>query len=176
MPIAERSSNQLSAPPTPDAVGPPSRKRGGPFLAHGLTLRGDPSVKPITSRRAARCRSSEWIGLAKRLPDRGIACGRSNDKKCRRNLENNRSRDDRMRRLLCVQEQPTVACAQPEACVQMPERMARSDPRPPFGLPEMPVASGTSRLSCGKPRESRVFTPIRESSGKSRLHKPARET
>src|SRR5262249_38738114 len=24
--------------------------------------------------------------------------------------------------------------------------------RPPFGLPEMPVASGTSRLSCGKPR------------------------
>jgi hypothetical protein len=63
---------------------------------------------------------SEWIGLAKRLPDRGIACGRSNDKKCRRNLENNRSWDDRMRRLLCVQEQPTVACVQPEACVQMP--------------------------------------------------------
>src|SRR5262249_11769417 len=48
--------------------------------------------------------------------------------------------------------------------------------RPPFGLPEMPVASGTSRLSCGKPREARVFTPIRESSGESRLHKPARET
>ena len=42
--------------------------------------------------------------------------------------------------------------------------------------PEMPVASGTSRLSCGKPRESRVFTRIRESSGESRLHKPARET
>jgi Integrase core domain len=38
------------------------------------------------------------------------------------------------------------------------------------------VASGTSRLSCGKPREARVFTPIRESSGESRLHKPARET
>jgi hypothetical protein len=46
----------------------------------------------------------------------------------------------------------------------------------PFGLPEMPVASGTSRVSCGKPREARVFTPIRESSGESRLHKPARET
>ena len=30
-----------------------------------------------------------------------------------------------------------------------------------FGLPEMPVASGTSRVSCGKPREARVFTPIR---------------
>jgi hypothetical protein len=50
------------------------------------------------------------------------------------------------------------------------------DPEPSFGLPEMPVASGTSRLSCGKPREARVFTPIRESSGESRLHKPARET
>jgi hypothetical protein len=38
------------------------------------------------------------------------------------------------------------------------------------------VASDTSRLSCGKPSEARVFTPIRESSGESRLHKPARET
>jgi uncharacterized membrane protein YeaQ/YmgE (transglycosylase-associated protein family) len=26
------------------------------------------------------------------------------------------------------------------------------------------------------PREARVFTPVRESSGESRLHKPARET
>jgi hypothetical protein len=38
------------------------------------------------------------------------------------------------------------------------------------------ILKRASRLSCGKPRESRVFTPIRESSGESRLHKPARET
>src|SRR5262249_56402683 len=32
-------------------------------------------------------------------------------------------------------------------------------PRTPFGLPEMPLASGTSRLSCGKPREAGRFPP-----------------
>jgi hypothetical protein len=32
----------------------------------------------------------------------------------------------------------------------MPGKMARSAPRPPFGLAEVPVTVGTSRLSCGK--------------------------
>ena len=32
----------------------------------------------------------------------------------------------------------------------MPAKLARSAPRPPFGLPERPVSVGTSRLSCGK--------------------------
>jgi hypothetical protein len=32
----------------------------------------------------------------------------------------------------------------------MPEKMARSAPRPPFGLAAVPVTVGTSRLSCGK--------------------------
>ena len=32
----------------------------------------------------------------------------------------------------------------------MPGKMARSAPRPPFGLPELTVAVGTSLLSCRK--------------------------
>jgi hypothetical protein len=32
----------------------------------------------------------------------------------------------------------------------MPEKMARSDPRPSFGLPELLVAIHTSRQSCSK--------------------------
>ena len=32
----------------------------------------------------------------------------------------------------------------------MPGKIARSPPRPPFGLAEVPVTVGTSRLSCGK--------------------------
>jgi hypothetical protein len=35
-------------------------------------------------------------------------------------------------------------------CVPMPGKMARSAPRPPFGLAAVPVTVGTSRLSCGK--------------------------
>ncbi len=57
------------------------------------------------------------------------------------------------------------------------ERRQRS-PRPSlcFGHASTVILKRASRLSCGKPSESRVFTPIRESSGESRLHKPARET
>jgi len=32
----------------------------------------------------------------------------------------------------------------------MPGKMARSGPRPSFGLAAVPVTVGTSRLSCGK--------------------------
>jgi hypothetical protein len=32
----------------------------------------------------------------------------------------------------------------------MPGKIARSPPRPPFGLAEVPVTVGTSCLSCGK--------------------------
>jgi hypothetical protein len=52
-----------------------------------------------------------------------------------------------------------------EECAQMPGKMARSAPRPPFGLPEVLVAVLTSRLSCRKAGKTRTFTPIRESSG-----------
>src|SRR4051794_16539456 len=48
-------------------------------------------------------------------------------------------------------------------CVQMPAKIARSAPRPPFGLPELTVAVRTSLLSCGKAGKTRVFTPVGES-------------
>ena len=51
----------------------------------------------------------------------------------------------------------------------MPAKIARSAPRPPFWLPEMSVAVRTSRLSCRKAGKTRIFTPVRESSGESRL-------
>ena len=51
----------------------------------------------------------------------------------------------------------------------MPGKMARSAPRPSFGLPEALVAIHTSRLSCRKAGKARVFTLVWESSGESRL-------
>jgi hypothetical protein len=51
----------------------------------------------------------------------------------------------------------------------MPGKIARSDPRPSFGLPELLVAIHTSRQSCCKAGKARIFTPVRESSGESRL-------
>jgi hypothetical protein len=51
----------------------------------------------------------------------------------------------------------------------MPAKMARSAPRPPFGLPELTVAIRTSLLSCGKVGKTRVFMPVREPFGKSRI-------
>jgi hypothetical protein len=52
----------------------------------------------------------------------------------------------------------------------MPAKMARSAPRPPFGLPERPVSVGTSRRSCGKAVKPRIFTPVQKSPGESRLN------
>jgi hypothetical protein len=51
----------------------------------------------------------------------------------------------------------------------MPGKMARSDPRPAFGLPGLLVAIHTSRQSCCKAGKVRIFTPVRESSGESRI-------
>ena len=51
----------------------------------------------------------------------------------------------------------------------MPAKIARSPPRPSFGLPDALVAVLTSRLSCRKARKTRVFTPVRESSGEFRF-------
>ena len=44
----------------------------------------------------------------------------------------------------------------------MPAKIARSAPRPPFGLPELLVAVHTSRLSCSKAGKARIFTSVRE--------------
>jgi hypothetical protein len=39
----------------------------------------------------------------------------------------------------------------------MPGKMARSDPRPAFGLPELLVAVSTSRLSCKRAGKTRTL-------------------
>jgi hypothetical protein len=49
----------------------------------------------------------------------------------------------------------------------MPVKIARSAPRPSFG--ELLVAIHTSRQSCCKAGKARIFTPVRESSGESRI-------
>jgi hypothetical protein len=41
----------------------------------------------------------------------------------------------------------------------------RTGPRPPFGLPDALVTVLTSRLSCRKAGNTRIFTPDRESFG-----------
>jgi hypothetical protein len=51
----------------------------------------------------------------------------------------------------------------------MPGKMARSDPRPSFGLPELLVAIHTSRQSCSKAGKAQIFALVWESSGESRL-------
>jgi hypothetical protein len=51
----------------------------------------------------------------------------------------------------------------------MPGKMARSDPRPAFGLPEVMVAVSTSRLSCKRAGKTRTLMPAGDSSGESRL-------
>ena len=43
------------------------------------------------------------------------------------------------------------------AIIQLPAKMARLAPRPPFGLPELTVAVRTSLLSCRKAGKTRVF-------------------
>jgi hypothetical protein len=50
----------------------------------------------------------------------------------------------------------------------MPAKMARSAPRPPFGLPEVTEAVRASLLTCWKDGNTQVFTPVRGSSGESR--------
>jgi hypothetical protein len=42
----------------------------------------------------------------------------------------------------------------------MPGKMARSDPRPSFGLPELLVAIHTSRQSCSKAGKARIFALV----------------
>jgi len=49
-----------------------------------------------------------------------------------------------------------------EECVQMPVKIARSAPRPAFGLLELLVAIHTSRQSCYEAGKARIFTPVRE--------------
>jgi hypothetical protein len=56
-----------------------------------------------------------------------------------------------------------------EECVQMPVKIARSTPRPSFGLPELLVASHISRLASRHAAKSLPSTLVSESSGESRV-------
>jgi hypothetical protein len=54
--------------------------------------------------------------------------------------------------------------------VRLPAQVAPLHaPRPPFGLPEVPVAVRTSRLSSSQAGKALIFTPVRESSGECGL-------
>jgi hypothetical protein len=55
----------------------------------------------------------------------------------------------------------------------MPGKIAKSGPRPAFGLPEALAAVHTSRLSCGKAGKTRIYTPIRASFGESEINEPS---
>src|SRR5271169_4725443 len=51
----------------------------------------------------------------------------------------------------------------------MPAKIARSTPRPSFGLPELPVAIHISRLASKDAAKSLLSTLVSESSGECRL-------
>src|SRR5262249_22664207 len=55
-----------------------------------------------------------------------------------------------------------------EECVQMPVKIARSTPRPSFGLRELLVASHISRLASRDAAKSLLSTLVSESSGECR--------
>jgi hypothetical protein len=56
-----------------------------------------------------------------------------------------------------------------EECVQMPARMTRSALQSPFELAEVRAVVRATRLSCQNARKAQKFTPVRGSSGESRL-------
>jgi hypothetical protein len=60
-----------------------------------------------------------------------------------------------------------------EECVQMPVKIARSTPRPSFGLPELLVASHISRLASRDAAKSLLSTLVSASSGECRINAPS---
>ena len=54
----------------------------------------------------------------------------------------------------------------------MPGKIARSAPRPSFGLPELLLAIHTSRQSCCKAGKARTLMLVLDSSGESRIIRP----
>src|SRR5262249_38746823 len=54
-------------------------------------------------------------------------------------------------------------------CIQMPGRMARSDPRPSVRVTRELVAVSTSRLSCKSAGKTRTLMPVWDSPGESRF-------
>jgi hypothetical protein len=56
-----------------------------------------------------------------------------------------------------------------EECVRMPGKMARADPSTTVRAARRAGSRLPSRRSCRKAGKARIFTPVRESSGESRL-------
>ena len=52
----------------------------------------------------------------------------------------------------------------------MPAKIVRSAPRPPFGLPERPVMRRQLASVLWQGRRTQILTPVRESSGESRVN------
>ena len=52
----------------------------------------------------------------------------------------------------------------------MPAKIARLATRPPYWIPEVSVAVRSSRPSCSKAEQRRIFMADRQSSGESRLN------
>jgi len=57
-----------------------------------------------------------------------------------------------------------------EDCVQMPAKMARSDPLPPFGAPTVMAVMRAASLSCQNEEKAQKCTPNLKSSGESRIN------
>ena len=55
----------------------------------------------------------------------------------------------------------------------MPAKMARSAPRPPFGAPTVTAVVRAASPSCQNAAKAQKFTPVRGSSGESRLIRSA---
>jgi hypothetical protein len=68
------------------------------------------------------------------------------------------------RSMSCIQEQPTEGVC-PNAREKWPDQTLDQA----FGLPEVLVAVGTSRLSCKRAGKTRTLMPVWDSSGESRL-------
>src|SRR5256885_14945636 len=67
------------------------------------------------------------------------------------------------RSMSCIQEQPTEGVC-PNAREKWPDQTLDQA----FGLPEVLVAVGTSRLSCKRAGKTRTLMPVWDSSGESR--------
>jgi hypothetical protein len=99
-----------------------------------------------------------------RLPDGG---GRDSAQSVRRHPAADRGAAPAADHVDSVRRSVSKSNRQKE-CVQMPGKMARSDPRPAFGYPEVLVAVSTSRLSCKRAWKTRTLMPVGDSSGESR--------
>ena len=66
------------------------------------------------------------------------------------------------------------SCQPTEECVQMPAKMVRSAPRPPFGAPTVAAVVRATSPYCQNAAKAQQSTPVRGSSGEPRLMRQTR--